>query len=312
MSDQIRVLLADDHDLAREGLNRILKIAPGIEVVGQATNGKDAVIQAEALSPDVILMDIKMPQMNGIEATRTIRRKNLESAIIFMSFYDEFVAEAIDVGASGYLTKDVSGDRLVLAIRDVYEGGRVLDVSSMAKTALVADWLTKPVADEEPKAAAHPLPSSTNTSEPESTQSVLVSQRISVDLVIPPSSNSATVLQLLDNLGQQLKMVILEVGGSPMTGTVVKVLANNPASFRDDLLRLEQVSAITASSDGPVHTSAEESAEEHVAQTFYVELNDPTDRGPLHLAEWPNPAWSNASNKQPQETPAQKGWFWAS
>jgi len=312
MSDQIRVLLADDHELAREGLNRILQMEPGIEVVGQACNGEDAVLQAEALSPDVILMDIKMPQMNGIEATRTIRRRNLQSAIIFMSFYDEFVAEAIDVGASGYLTKDVSGDRLILAIRDVYQGKRVLDVSSMTKTALVDDWLKEPRADEEPTAETQPLLSSIATKEPDPIQSAPVSRRIPVNLVIPPSSNSSMVLQLLDNLGQHLKVVILEVGGSPMSGTVVKVLANKPESFRDDLLHLEQVSAVSVSSNGTAPMSAGESAEKQVTQTFHVALNDPTGQEPLHLAEWPNLAWANASKKQPQKTTAQKGWFWAS
>ena len=312
MSEQIRVLLADDHDLAREGLNRILKMEPGIEVVGQAINGADAIVQAEILSPDVILMDIKMPKMNGIEATRTIRDRNMSSAIIFMSFYDEFVAEAIDVGASGYLTKDVSGTRLIRAIRDVYHGGRVLDVSAMAKTSGMADWPTEPDIEEgqgEAPQATLPAPS---TSQLEAISPVVVSQRIPVELVIPPSSNSSMVLQLLDGLGHQLKMVILEVGGSPMAGTVVKILANSPSTFRDDLLRLEQVSAVSASSNEAALASAEGAADGPVTFTFHVELNDPTAKGPLHMAEWPNLAWANASKKQPEQATAQKGWFWAS
>ncbi len=312
MSEHIRVLLADDHDLAREGLSRILKMEPGIEVVGQAKNGADAIVQAEALSPDIILMDIKMPQMNGIEATRRIRDKNLPSAIIFMSFYDEFVAEAIDVGASGYLTKDVSGARLITAIRDVYHGGRVLDVSAMSMTSHVDDWLGDSGIDEGQKAGSQDEVAPVSPEPVEDKPPVVVSQRIPLDLVIPPSSNSSMVLQLLDSLGQQLKVVILEVGGSPMTGTVVKILANNPSTFHDELAGLEQVSKVIATSNEMVLASADGTAEATVTFTFHVELNDPNAKGPLHMAEWPNLAWASAAKKQPNKASAKKGWFWAS
>ncbi len=309
MSEQIRVLLADDHDLAREGLNRILKMEPGIDVVGQAINGADAIVQAEILNPDVILMDIKMPKMNGIEATRTIRERNMTSAIIFMSFYDEFVAEAIDVGANGYLTKDVSGARLITAIRDVYYGGRVLDVSAMAKTSPIDDWSSDPDIEEATEAET---PAQTAPMQVAEIEPVLTSPRIPVDLVIPPSSNSSMVLQLLDSLGQHLKAVILEVGGSPMSGTVVKILPNNPSSFRDELLGLEQVSAVTATSNEMALASADGAAADPVTFTFHVELNDPDKKGPLHMAEWPNLAWASAAKKPAENAITQKGWFWAS
>jgi len=311
MSEHIRVLLADDHDLAREGLLRILKMEPGIEVVGQATNGADAIVQAEALSPDIILMDIKMPQMNGIEATRRIRDKNLPSAIIFMSFYDEFVAEAIDVGASGYLTKDVSGARLVTAIRDVYNGGRVLDVSAMSMARHTDDWMGDSNTDDDKKASPQDVAAPVSP-EPVEEKSPAVSQRIPLDLVIPPSSNSSMVLQLLDSLGQHLKVVILEVGGSPMTGTVVKILANSPSTFHDDLARLEQVSKVTATSNEMMLASADGAAEGTVTFTFHVELNGPSEKSPLHMAEWPNLAWASAAKKKPDQVAAEKGWFWAS
>lgn len=310
MSEQIRVLLADDHDLAREGLNRILKMEPGIEVVGQAINGADAIVKAETLTPDVILMDIKMPQMNGIEATRTIRARKMDSAIIFMSFYDEFVAEAIDVGASGYLTKDVSGARLVTAIRDVYHGGRVLDVSAMAEKSRIDDWLGDSGSEE--AAAAPQSPTILDDETIEATPPAVISQRIPVDLVIPASSNSSLVLQLLDSLGQHLKVVILEVGGSPMVGTVVKILANNPSTFSDDLLGLEQISKVTATSNEMALASADGAGEGPVTFTFHIELNDPDAKGPLHMAEWPNLAWASAAKKGSQEAANQKGWFWAS
>lgn len=230
-------------------------------------------------------------------------------AIIFMSFYDEFVAEAIDVGANGYLTKDVSGARLVTAIRDLYYGGRVLDVSAMAKTSHIDDWSSDPDIQEAPDAEP---PAQTPPMQVAEIEPVLTSPRIPVDLVIPPSSNSSMVLQLLDRLGQHLKSIILEVGGSPMSGTVVKILPNNPSSFRDELLALEQISTVTATSNEMALASADGASTDSVSFTFHVELNDPDKKGPLHMAEWPNLAWASAAKKPPENAITQKGWFWAS
>ena len=222
-----------------------------------------------------------------------------------MSFDDEFVAEAIDVGASGYLTKDVSGARLVTAIRDVYNGGRVLDVSAMSKAHHTDDWLGDSDIDDDKEAGPQDVAAPVSP-EPVEEKSPAISQRISLDLVIPPSSNSSMVLQLLDSLGQHLKVIILEVGGSPMTSTVVKILANNPSSLNDDLLRLEQVSKVTATSNEMMLASAGGAAEGTVTFTFYVELNDPNKKGPLHMSEWPNLAWANAAKKKSDQVAAEK------
>jgi hypothetical protein len=89
-------------------------------------------------------------------------------------------------------------------------------------------------------------------------------------------------------------VVILEMGGSPMTGTVVKILASNPTSFNDDLQRLEEVSKVTSTSNEMILTSADRVAEGTVTFTFHVELNIPVTKGPLHMAEWPNLAWASA------------------
>jgi len=120
------------------------------------------------------------------------------------------------------------------------------------------------------------------------------------------------VLQLLGSLGQQLKVIILEVGGSPMSGTVVKILANNPSAFCDDLLRLAQVAKVTTTTNEMALAAAEGAAEGQVTFTFHIELNLDAAKGPLYMAEWPMPTRINPEMRKIQETANQKGWFWAS
>ena len=117
----IRVLLVDDHQVVREGLKRMLEPDKDIKVVGEAINGEDAITQAELLSPDVILMDIKMPDMDGITATRQVSQKMPDVKVIMLTLY-EYVTEAIEAGASGYILKDASRERLIQAIHDAYNG----------------------------------------------------------------------------------------------------------------------------------------------------------------------------------------------
>jgi len=118
----IRVLLVDDHQIIREGLRRMLELEDDIEVVGEAGTVEDALTQAELFSPDIVLMDIKMPERDGIEATRRMKEKQPACNIIMLTLYEEYIAEAIEAGAVGYLLKDVKRDELVRAIRAVQRG----------------------------------------------------------------------------------------------------------------------------------------------------------------------------------------------
>ncbi len=120
----IRVLIADDHAIVREGLRAVLSEAGGFEVVSEVGNGQEAVAQAEALQPDVILMDLLMPVMGGIEATGQITRRKLGARIIVLTSFaaDDQVFPAIKAGAMGYLLKDSSPEDLVHAIHQVYLG----------------------------------------------------------------------------------------------------------------------------------------------------------------------------------------------
>jgi DNA-binding NarL/FixJ family response regulator len=124
----ITVLLADDHALVREGTRRLLEAEPDIRVVAEAGDGIEAVAQAERWHPDVAIMDIAMPGMRGIEATRRIKARVPKVAILALTAYDDeqYVLALLDAGAAGFLLKDVRGEELVAAVRAVQRGESVL------------------------------------------------------------------------------------------------------------------------------------------------------------------------------------------
>jgi two-component system, NarL family, response regulator LiaR len=124
MSNTIRILLTDDHVVVRRGTQALLSTEPEIQVVGEAKNGEEAVAKAEELRPDVILMDLEMPVMDGIEAIRRITASQKDARILVLTSFatDDKVFPAIKAGALGYLLKDSSPDELVRAIRQVYRG----------------------------------------------------------------------------------------------------------------------------------------------------------------------------------------------
>jgi DNA-binding NarL/FixJ family response regulator len=124
----ISVLLADDHSLIRKGFRLILDAEPDIEVVGEASDGTSAVSMASALQPDVVLMDVRMPGRDGIEATRDIAAAGLPSKVLILTTFDldDYVYAGLRAGASGFLLKDTQPDDLVAAIRTIASGDAVL------------------------------------------------------------------------------------------------------------------------------------------------------------------------------------------
>ena len=124
MKESIKVFIADDHAIVRNGIAALLATEPDIEVIGDASNGEEAVLAAKELHPDVILMDLVMPEMDGIQAIHQIRTLDPDARILVMTSFatDEMVFPAIKAGALGYLLKDSSPEELVNAIHQVYRG----------------------------------------------------------------------------------------------------------------------------------------------------------------------------------------------
>ncbi|MFB3737463.1 MAG: response regulator [Candidatus Velamenicoccus archaeovorus] len=124
----IRVLIVDDHPVTREGLHSALELAEGVEVVGEAASGEEAVEQVGKLTPDIVFMDVRMPGMNGIEAAREIRQASTSTRVILFTVDESrtSISEAIQAGVSGYLLKDASADELVNAARLALEGKAVI------------------------------------------------------------------------------------------------------------------------------------------------------------------------------------------
>jgi len=122
--DTIRILLADDHTVVRDGLRLLLERQPGFEIAGEASDGLEAVRIAEETTPDIVLMDIAMPMLNGIEATRRILMRNPKTGVLILSMhYDEsYVLRSLNAGARGYLVKDSAKSDLINGIRAVHEG----------------------------------------------------------------------------------------------------------------------------------------------------------------------------------------------
>ena len=151
MSDQIRLLLADDHAVVRSGLRMLLEAQPDMTIIGEAETGHEAIRRAVELSPDVVLMDIEMPGMNGIEATRRIKANAPASAVLALTMYedDQYFFEMLRAGASGYVPKRAAPDELVSAIRAVSRGEVFLYPSLAGR--LVQDYLRRgPAGEGEP------------------------------------------------------------------------------------------------------------------------------------------------------------------
>ncbi|MCH7835387.1 MAG: response regulator transcription factor [Chloroflexi bacterium] len=128
-------MIADDHALVREGTRQILEDQPGLEVVGEAQDGEEAVALVSRLHPDVVLMDIAMPKLNGIEATRLIKKESPSTSVLILTAYDDdqYIYALLDAGAAGYLLKSVRGEELAQAVRAVAQGESVLHPAIAAK-----------------------------------------------------------------------------------------------------------------------------------------------------------------------------------
>ncbi len=158
--DKIRVMLADDHILVREGTKELLEREDDLQVVAEAGDGEEAVRLAAEYSPDVLIMDVAMPRLNGIEATKLVKAANPAIAVLVLTAYDDdqYIFAFLEAGAAGYLLKDVCMDDLIAAVRAVHEGESVLHPTITRK---VIDYFSRRAdrqrADERERSAIEQL-----------------------------------------------------------------------------------------------------------------------------------------------------------
>ncbi|MEU7293142.1 response regulator transcription factor [Streptomyces exfoliatus] len=150
----IRVLIVDDQIMVREGFSVLLGAMPDIEVVGEAVNGREAVTQVAALRPDVVLMDIRMPELNGIDATREIVAADADAKVLVLTTFDldEYVYQALRAGASGFLLKDASARQLAEGVRVVAAGEALLAPTVTRR--LITEFAKAPAGSPRPPAMA--------------------------------------------------------------------------------------------------------------------------------------------------------------
>ncbi|MEU8758654.1 response regulator transcription factor [Streptomyces sp. NPDC048659] len=197
----IRVLIVDDQIMVREGFSVLLGAMPDIEVVGEAVNGREAVAQVAALRPDVVLMDIRMPELNGIDATREIVAADADAKVLVLTTFDldEYVYQALRAGASGFLLKDASARQLADGVRVVAAG-----------EALLAPTVTRRLITEFARSAVSPRPPAMaqigELTERETEVLVLIAQglsnvEIADHLVVAESTIKTHVSRILVKLG---------------------------------------------------------------------------------------------------------------
>ncbi|MFD3436925.1 MULTISPECIES: response regulator transcription factor [unclassified Streptomyces] len=197
----IRVLVVDDQVMVREGFSVLLNAMPDIEVIGEAVNGREAVSKVAELAPDVVLMDIRMPELNGIEATREIVASHAESKVLVLTTFDldEYVYQALRAGASGFLLKDASARQLADGVRVVAAG-----------EALLAPTVTRRLITEFSKISQTPKPPALSQvgelTERETEVLVLIAQglsnaEIASHLVVAESTIKTHVSRVLVKLG---------------------------------------------------------------------------------------------------------------
>jgi len=229
MEKDIRLLVVDDHQVVREGLRHLLEQEEDIELVGQGANSEEALFQLEMLSPNIVLMDIKMPGVDGIELTRRVKQKHPSCNVIMVTLYDEYLTQAMEAGAKGYLLKDIKREELVQAIRQVHRGEVVISESITSKIQFGYE--------------------ERHGKKTEEGSGALVEE---VQLVIPPPVDANQLMRFTGRVEEILWSRVLQVVGSWQEGTIMTIILNKAMLLADILNKLGEMPEIEAVGEKPL------------------------------------------------------------
>ena len=228
MEKDIRILVVDDHQVVREGLRHMLELEEDMEVVGQGADSEEVLLQVEIFSPNIVLMDIKMPGVDGIELTRRVKQKQPSCNVIMLTLYDEYLTQAMEAGAKGYLLKDTKREELVQAIRQVHRGEVVISESITSKTQFEYEEGRGKKAEEG--------------------AGTMVEE---IQLVLPPPVEASQLMRFAGRAEETLQSRVLQVVGSWQEGTVLTIILTKATSLADILNKFGNMSEVEAIGEKP-------------------------------------------------------------
>lgn len=247
MKKDIQILVVDDHQVVREGIRHLLELEEDMELIGQAGNSEEVLLQVEMFSPNIVLMDIKMPGENGIELTRQLLEKRPSCKVIMLTLYDEYLAEAIEAGAKGYLLKDIKREELTQAIRQVHHGEVVISDSITAKPRTEYE-------ERFGKKAKGSLPQEHSVPMPEEIQ-----------MVIPPPVDANQLVRFVSRVEEMLQSRMLQMVGSWRGDTAITIALPKPTPLANILDRLGEMSEVGTIGEKPLTGEADPSLFKKVA-----------------------------------------------
>ena len=225
----IQILLVDDHQVVRDGLHHMLELEEGISVAGEAADAESALSLAELLSPDIILMDIKMTGVDGIELTRQVKQKNPSCSVIMLTLYDQYLTQAMKAGAKGYLLKDIKREELIEAIRQVHHGQIVTSESIKSKIQF----------EYEDRRGI----------EAEEGSDTMVDE---IQLVLPPPVEANQLMRLSGRVEESLQSRVMQMVGAWQEGTVMTIVLKRAAPKAKLLEAFRDIPEIEAVGEKPL------------------------------------------------------------
>ncbi|MFC2021469.1 response regulator transcription factor [Chloroflexota bacterium] len=229
MKEDIQILLVDDHQVVRDGLQRMLEQEEDLQIIGQSAGDEDTLSQIEKLSPNIVLMDIKMPGLNGIELTRQVRRKYPSCNVIMLTLYDQYLNDAMEAGARGYLLKDIECRELAQAIRQVYQG-------QIATSESIKHKMQFGYEDKYGKKA-------------ENISGTMVEE---IQLVLPPPVGADQLMRFASRAEDALQSRVLQMVGGWQEGTIMTLILNRAISLVDILDIFNNMPEIETAAETPL------------------------------------------------------------